>query len=157
HHAAVEAALRYFEDHFAWTRRGKGGAVWERARLVAAAFEHGSSRAEEPQLHTHLLVLNLAVRWDGTVGTLVSKPIYDNKMLLGALYRAELAVQLQRRLGLELERRDAFFGVAHIPRALVRRFSTRRREIEAVAGDRDIYSAAGMDAVTIATRKAKRA
>jgi conjugative relaxase-like TrwC/TraI family protein len=157
HHTAVEAALRYFEDHVAWTRRGKGGAVWERARLVAAAFEHSSSRAGDPQLHTHLVVLNLAVRRDGTVGTLVSKPIYANKMLLGALYRAELAVQLQRRLGLDLERRGAFFGVAGIPRALVRRFSTRRREIEDVAGDRDIYSAAGMDAVTIATRKAKRA
>lgn len=45
HFAAVKAAMRYLEDNATFSRRGKAGEGLERAKLVAAAFEHGTARA----------------------------------------------------------------------------------------------------------------
>lgn len=84
HFAAVQAGLSYIEANTT-TRRGKGGFLKEDAHLIIATFEHGTSRAQDPQLHTHCLVLNVCTRADGTSGTLESKPIYQSKMAAGAL------------------------------------------------------------------------
>ena len=60
HVAAVEdAGLAYLEDHAALTRRGHDGVmVCDTEGLVIARFEHRASRAGDPQLHSHCLVLN---------------------------------------------------------------------------------------------------
>src|SRR4051794_2067114 len=59
HDAAVEEALGYVGREAAMTRRGRGGAHVIAGRgLVAAAFRHRTSRAGDPQLHTHVLVAN---------------------------------------------------------------------------------------------------
>ncbi|MGE3239520.1 MAG: MobF family relaxase [Pirellulales bacterium] len=127
--AAVEAAIGYLEDAAAFTRRGKGGAIREPVGLVVASFEHGSSRARDPQLHTHCLVANVAARQDGTTGTIVSQTLYQHKMAAGALYRAELAHQLQSRLGLAIERQKNLFELSGVPAKLVDTFSKRRHAI----------------------------
>jgi conjugative relaxase-like TrwC/TraI family protein len=72
---AVREALGYLQDAAALTRRGKGGQTREATQLVVAAFDHGTSRAQDPQLHTHCLVLNVGVRADGTRGTILSEPL----------------------------------------------------------------------------------
>jgi conjugative relaxase-like TrwC/TraI family protein len=78
--AAVEDALHFIEEHAGYTRRGQGGKTPERtAGLIAATFEHSTSRAQDPQLHTHCLIANLAPRRDGTWGTLESKPFFFGK------------------------------------------------------------------------------
>ena len=57
---AVREALGYMERSAAAVRRGAGGArVEEAGGFVAAAFRHRTSRAGDPQLHTHVLVANL--------------------------------------------------------------------------------------------------
>jgi len=53
HLAAVKAGLHYLETEAAFTRRGKAGLERERTGLLVAGFEHGTSRAGDPQLHTH--------------------------------------------------------------------------------------------------------
>jgi conjugative relaxase-like TrwC/TraI family protein len=56
HQSAVAQALGYLERHATFVRRGHGGARFEPAEgLVGAAFVHVTSRAGDPQLHTHLL------------------------------------------------------------------------------------------------------
>ena len=62
HRQAVEAALSFLEETTGLTRRGKGGTRMESADLVFALFPHYSSRAFDPQVHTHALLVNLAVR-----------------------------------------------------------------------------------------------
>ena len=60
HDAATRAAVGYLERSAAAVRRGHGGAIVEEASgPVAAAFRHRTSRAGDPQLHTHVLVANL--------------------------------------------------------------------------------------------------
>ena len=47
------------QDHAGFTRRGKAGAVQaDTDGYVGAAFTHRTSRAGDPQLHTHVLIAN---------------------------------------------------------------------------------------------------
>jgi conjugative relaxase-like TrwC/TraI family protein len=55
HRAGVEAALSYMERSACWARRGKGGRTFvPGSGFLAAAYVHRSSRAGDPQLHTHV-------------------------------------------------------------------------------------------------------
>jgi len=128
HERAVDAALGYLEETASFTRRGRGGTELERAGLSVATFQHGTSRAEDPQLHTHALVLNVASREDGSFGTLRSRDLYQHKMAAGALYRAELAANLAE-LGFELEQDGSAFRIVQVPRELEAEFSKRREAI----------------------------
>ena len=128
HRQAVAAAMAYLEDESLYTRRGKGGTTLEPSRLVAAAFEHGTSRAGDPNLHTHVLLANVAIRPDGTAGTVHSPNVYHAKMAAGALYQNELASALQER-GVALERDRFSFRVADVPKTLEREQSKRRLAI----------------------------
>lgn len=153
--AAIDAVTAYLQENYAYTRRGKNGSVEEQAKILAAAFDHGTSRALDPQLHTHLFVINWGLRPDGSVGTLVSRPLYEHKMELGALYRAELAAQLEARLGLRIVRERTWFEVEGVPQELMDESSTRRREIRAVLAERGCASAAAAAAATLKTRGTK--
>src|SRR5690606_4510404 len=77
---AARAALAYLERHAAWTRKGRGGTDLQRVGLVAALFEHGTSRAQQPQLHTHCLVLNVGATSSGEFGAVRSEDFYHHKM-----------------------------------------------------------------------------
>lgn len=87
HWEAVKASIKFIEENFARSRVGKGGTEQVDVNLVVAAFEHGCSRALDPQLHTHCLVMNLGVDQLGTVRSIVSKRLYQTKMLVGAYGR----------------------------------------------------------------------
>lgn len=57
HDRAVGEALAHVEREAGVTRRGAGGTIVIRGRgLIAAPFRHRTSRAGDPQLHTHVLV-----------------------------------------------------------------------------------------------------
>ncbi len=60
HDAAVVAAFAVLEDYAAVGRRGAAGCVSVAGEgLAGAAFRHRTSRAGDPQLHTHVVVPNL--------------------------------------------------------------------------------------------------
>ena len=66
HEAAWQAALGYLEREACVVRRGHGGIVREHGEgFVAAAFWHRTSRAQDPHLHTHVIVANLTRTEDG--------------------------------------------------------------------------------------------
>lgn len=153
--SAVESAIGYLQENALWTRRGRGGVELERCSVVVAAFEHGTSRAQDPQLHTHALLLNVGVREDGGTGALETQSLYDHKMAAGAVYRAELARQLERRLGLVAEREGSWFELRGVPEALVQEFSKRRREIEETLAEKGLKSARAAEFAALDTREMK--
>src|SRR5262249_55205809 len=95
HARSVKSALAKAEELAGYTRRGEGGTRRERCDLIFAVFEHGSSREQEPELHSHAVLLNLGVRKDGSTGAIQTGSLYDFKMALGALYRCEMAAGLE--------------------------------------------------------------
>lgn len=155
HHEAVLKALDYLQDTAALTRRGKGGHSLERTGFVVATFEHSTSRALDPQLHTHALVMNIGVREDGSTGTLSSLSLFETKMAAGALYRLHLSSLLERDLGVPLHRFRSWFEVTGVPDELIAEFSKRREAIEAELDRRGLDSAQGAAVAAIETREAK--
>ncbi|MCP5537726.1 MAG: relaxase domain-containing protein [Akkermansiaceae bacterium] len=153
---AVETALEYLEEQCGYTRRGKGGRIVEKAKCIFSTFEHGTSRAEQPQLHTHALLINTCVRQDGTTGTLKTEKLYQHKMTAGAIYRAELAAQLQQRLGLDIIRDDFSFKVAGVQDELCDHFSARRKEIEQALAEKGVSGAVASSIATLTTRTTKQ-
>jgi len=128
--SAVEKALSYVESQCGITRRGQGGEDLEKVKCLFATFEHGTSRAQQPQLHTHSLMMNVGLREDGSTGTIHSSFLYQHKMAAGAIYRAELAYQLGEKIGLQTMRTGKVFEVAGVDRDLCDHFSDRRKQIE---------------------------
>jgi len=130
---AVQDAVKFLEQHAAFTRRGHDGLIQEPVLgLIAATFEHSTSRAQDPQLHTHCLIANIAPRLDGTFGTLDSHHLYTWKMAAGAVYRAALASQL-RELGFSIEQAEdgSTFEISGVPKAICTHYSKRAAAIDA--------------------------
>jgi conjugative relaxase-like TrwC/TraI family protein len=155
HFSAVKETLAYLEREAGQTRRGKAGKRIESAKLVIATFEHSSSRELDPQLHTHCLCLNIAVRLDGTTGSLSSLSLFKSKMAAGALYRLSLARGLSKNLGLSIGEDGASFKVEGVPEGVCRFFSKRRQAIENEIRKDGIVSAAGAAMAAIKTRRRK--
>jgi Ti-type conjugative transfer relaxase TraA len=123
---AVERALAHAEQSGAFVQRqGHAGAEKiPHGEIAAATFEHSSSRAGEPQLHTHAVIANISEN-----GKRIE---FDtrHKMSLGAAYRAELASELQR-MGFTIEPDvKGTFRIAGFPRELEKELSSRAQEIK---------------------------
>lgn len=152
---ALERTLREFEANAGITRRGKGGQTEEKAGLVFAVFHEGSSRALDPHSHWHAVVVNLAVREDGTTGALHSIRFFRQKKRLGKLYRDNLAAEL-RDLGLTIEPEKHGFHIAGVPRDLCALFSKRRKQIERWMAEHHEKDAVSAKHANLVTRPSKR-
>lgn len=131
HEAAVQAAFDYLQANAAYTRRGKGGTELERVQLIGIEYQHSTSRAQDPHLHSHLLIANVAQRSDGTWGTLESRPMFQHRMAAGSLYQSELAARL-RDMGFEIVKgRGGTFEIDGVPGDLKKLWSGRHEQMEA--------------------------
>jgi conjugative relaxase-like TrwC/TraI family protein len=131
HDLAVARALAATEDLAAARKKVNGRSRVERTRnLVVAKFRHETSRERDPQLHTHAVVLNLTQRSDGEWRALRNDEIIKTTRYLGAVYRAELAAELQRAGYALHHEREGFFELAHIDRHQLAAFSRRAEQIE---------------------------
>lgn len=157
HDAAVEAALGYMERHAAMGRRGKGGAQSVLGNgFLGAAFRHRTSRAGDPQLHTHVLVANMTRGPDGRWTALDGRRLYAHAKTGGFLYQAQLRAELVRRLGLQFTPvRRGVGEVDGLPKPLLKAFSRRRAEVEAELERRGETSAGAAQVAALHSRRAK--
>src|SRR5579884_1019200 len=158
HEASWQAALGYLERESCVVRRGKGGLVREHgAGFLGAAFRHRTSRAQDPHLHTHVIVANMSRTDDGEWLALHGEAILKTyRLAAGYLYEAHLRHELTHRLGLGWSEPIKGMGeLAGVPEEAVRCFSTRRRllveHMEALGTEG--FAAARVAA--LATREAK--
>jgi len=129
HREAAAVAIRELEA-FAGTRVRKSGAMEDRAtgNLVAAAFVHTSSRALDPQLHTHFTVFNATFdpvenRWKA----LQSSGMFGAIHYGTAVYRNELAARLHG-LGYRTRQTVHGFEIEGVEQKLIERFSKRSQQ-----------------------------
>jgi conjugative relaxase-like TrwC/TraI family protein len=155
HREAVAAALGYMQREACWTRRGAGGSEFVKGNgYLAAAYVHRSSRAGDPQLHTHVLIANATKGPDGRWTRLYHPSIYDHAKTASYIYEAHLRHELSRRLGVEWQpTRKGIAEIAGFADEHLRTFSTRRKQIlEAAGAD---ASARSMQVAALATRQPK--
>ncbi len=136
HDRAVGRALDWFERNAAETRMtdpetGRMARTGNQ-KAVIATFRHDASRNLDPALHTHAVIANMVRGEDGKWRSMANERLYASKMLLGALYRNELAAELAKLgYGIEKTHADGRFEIAGVPRDVIEAYSTRRAEIEA--------------------------
>ncbi len=143
HAAAVQESMNYLTETVPTVRRRYGGQVVEEParELVAAEYLHTTARgvidgdAPDPQLHSHVVVTN-AVRDDGRIVAVTSRPIFRSRQEVGAYYRSALAHQLSQR-GYAIDagtgNHSRYFEIAGVPRRLLDAFSARSREVARAA------------------------
>ena len=143
HDRAVRRTLGWFEKNAAETRvidpeTGRLVRVGGQ-KTVIAGFRHDPSRNLDPQLHTHAVIANMVQGIDAKWRTMSNEKLYTSKMLIGALYRSELASELVN-LGYSIEKThaDGRFEIAGVPRKVIEAFSTRRAAIEAAMAERGL-------------------
>jgi conjugative relaxase-like TrwC/TraI family protein len=157
HEQALQEAIDYPERHACGGRRGHAGHTKVDGRgFVAAAFRHRSSRAGDPLLHTHVVVVNRVEGPDGRWTALDGQRLYRHAKTAGFLYQAALRRELTERLGLSWT--DVHRGTAEVqgvPSRVIESFSRRRREIERTLEERGERSLAAANAAALATRQGK--
>jgi conjugative relaxase-like TrwC/TraI family protein len=147
HQRAVEVALLHLERHAPVVRRRIGGRVRHELPqgLVIARFRHHTSRqsqaqqeagaAPDPQLHDHCVVASCALRFpdresrSGRWAAIDSRPLYRIAAEAGAVYRAQLAHELQL-LGYSTERHGRYFEAKGVSPKVRAAFSSRAAEVE---------------------------
>ena len=158
HEVAWHAALGYLEREACIVRRGHGGAGREHGEgFVAAAFRHRTSRAQDPHLHTHVIVANMARSEDGKWRALDGEAILRTyRLAAGYLYEAQLRHELTRRLDLEWTEPVKGMGeLTRVPEGAVRAFSTRRRSLLEHMEALGTEGFAAARVAALATREAK--
>jgi conjugative relaxase-like TrwC/TraI family protein len=157
HEEAVRAAFGYLEREACRVRRGHAGVDQVRAEgFAGAAFRHRSSRAGDPQLHTHVLVANVVRGIDGRWSAPDSRRLHHHARTAGYLYQAHLRHELTIRLGLAW--RPVVKGSAEldgIPNLVLRAFSRRRADINAELTRRGASSRKAAQIAALATRQPK--
>ena len=159
HDGAVRAALSFLEDHAAFSRTGRGGIFQvDTQGFVAAAFTHQTSRAGDPQLHSHVLVANKVRCADGRWRSLDGRELFAFQKAAGMLYNATLRVELSARLGVawDLVDRNGQADIEGVPRGLIELFSKRRHDVERRGAQR-IATARGPPGADVDRRRAGRA
>ena len=133
HERAVGVALSYLEEHASLRRREDGKIVHETTgRLIFARFTEHASRDLDPHLHTHVVVMNMTNRADGSkMASLETRAMFAEQMTAGQVYRNELAHEL-KTLGYEIDfdPRKGLFEIRGVPRALIESFSQRAAQID---------------------------
>ena len=131
HDAAVAAAFGWIEDH-AHCRYRVDGEIWtvDADGLVAAAFRQHTSRAHDPQVHTHLVIVNRVMAPDGRWLALDARTLKHDQRTVSALYAAGLRAELTSRLGVrwnDVENGQA--EMADAPEEILDAFSQRTKQM----------------------------
>lgn len=162
HDAAVRTALGFVEKNVLQTRifdpASKTQIPAGNQKMVAALFRHDVSRALDPQTHTHAVIANMAQGEDGRWRSVHSPSLYRAKMLVGLIYRGELAANLKEAgHTLETDARTGFFEVAKVPDRLIEAYSTRSGEIDAALEQKGDFTAEAAAKAALITRSGKHA
>lgn len=138
HEEAANVAFQELE-RFADVRRGKRGKASTYVRssnIIAAVFQHNTSRANDPQVHTHYIVFNATYDEDQQRWKALSA-FSQHKALayLTAIYRRHLK-KLVQELGYEVTAPGTFpddltrFEIKGVPADVMQLYSQRTEQLE---------------------------
>jgi conjugative relaxase-like TrwC/TraI family protein len=154
HREAVRKAVQYL-DTTTYSRSGKGGKQSVKAKAVFAVFDHTTSRELDPQLHSHVLILNAGIKADGKTGALDGKRILEERYTSGMVYQNHLRHGIEQ-LGISTfdrpfdDGKGITFGISPEVRSA---FSQRSIQIESRINA--AMTGAQVRAEVLKTRKAK--
>jgi len=133
-----------------WPIRTKG--------YVSAWFTEFTSRADDPQLHTHVVVGNRVKGVDDVWRAIDGRLLYRHKLTAGYLHESELRTRLTERLGVRWQPvRNGVADIDGFTREQIMAFSQRRQQIESWRNDHGLAdTAVANEVATLATRSPKQ-
>jgi len=139
HDLAVRAALEHLERFGSTTRVRVNGARQhpDAHGLTMAAFRQATSREDDPQLHTHVVISTKVRAPDGRWLALDARYLKRHQRALGGLYQSVLRAELTHRYGVAwgpIEKGQA--EIVGMPRELLDGFSKRTAQVEAALADK---------------------
>jgi conjugative relaxase-like TrwC/TraI family protein len=157
HDQAIATVLDVMEERYIQTRirTDEGQIKVQTDNLVAAVFRHQTSREQDPQLHSHALVMNCTQKRDRQWQSLSNEAIVYHSKFLGQTYQNELAHQLSQ-IGYGIaQRQNGQFELKDYEPKLLAVFSTRRQQVEAVLEGIEHPTREQRERAALTTRKAK--
>lgn len=132
HDVAVNAVVEMVEKYGSTTRiRSNGTRLHpETNGLTVAVFRQSTSRADDPQLHTHVVISSKVQTHNGRWYALDALTLKKYQQAFGYLYQSVLRAELSHRYGIVFD--DIVNGQAEIsgvPSELLEKFSKRSGEI----------------------------
>lgn len=159
HESAVKDALTHSEKHFSRARIKQGESVEFVAtgNTIVAAFTHDVSREQEPQLHTHTILINATKTADGW-RSLSPELFFKQQKQFSRVYKNSL-MRRTRALGFALRpsRHDpSLFEIDGVSDEIIDVFSTRSKQIrETLAAQNIDYDATAAKKASLVTRRKK--
>ena len=164
HEKAVRETIKYLEKTVIQTRIQEDGKkrLENTGNAPIAKFTHIAARPSkdpetkeyripDPQLHTHCLIANATLCKDNQWRSIEFKKLYEDKMLLGELYRMELGREVEK-LGYEVEKcttddvsKRQSFHIKGVSENVMLDFSKRRQDILKAAEDLGRFDAKALD------------
>ncbi len=128
------------------------------AGYVAASFTEFTSRADDPQLHTHVVVTNKVKGTDGVWRTVDGRLLYRYQLAAGYLHEAVLRRELTERLGVRWQPvRNGMADIEGFTRPQIEAFSRRRHQLETWRQDQGLPDTpAARQVAVLATRAPKQ-
>lgn len=132
HDVAVNAVIDTIERYGATTRIRWRGAMLhpDSEGLTIAAFRQSTSRLDDPQIHTHLVISNKVQVDDGRWFALDARALKKHQRTLGGIYQSVLRAELTERFGVRFG--DIVNGqaeVAGVPDEMLDVFSKRAAQV----------------------------
>ena len=162
HQQAFGETLRYLELHACFVQRGKGGVEIERGSgFLTMDFLHGSSRAGDPALHSHLVTANMTRaasdgRWLSLANPKRESPLLREARPAGFVYQAAFRAEMTRETGMGWQHVvNGYADLAGFDRPVIDHFSRRRADILAEMAEHGTSSAAAAEVAAYRTRDAK--
>jgi conjugative relaxase-like TrwC/TraI family protein len=126
---SVMSAMGHVEEHYSNYRTPDGTLI--SGNIVAAKIDHVTSRALDPDVHSHVFLFNLTRNPQGKWKANEPKNIYTDKISLGILVRQE-AIHRYRQAGYEVyitDRDQLFFEIKGVSAEEMEFFSKRSAAI----------------------------
>ena len=133
HDVAVRAVLSHLERYGSTTRvRSNGGRLHPESHgLMVAGFRQSTSRADDPQLHTHLVISAKVQTVDGRWLALDARMLKRYQRSLGGIYQSVLRAELTARFGVAFtEIVTGQAEIAGVPTDLLELFSKRAVQVD---------------------------
>lgn len=174
HHEAVQFTMERLERDLAEARVTHGGiTAYEKTKnLVMATFPHSTSRELDPQIHTHVVILNATQRADGAWRALSSRHpkdrvnwdkgfnegVYRDQHYYGLIYTSQMAANV-KSLGYDIQIKDKYgnFDVKGIAPELLDHFSKRSDQIKQKLLEKNLTGARAAEIAALDSRQLKQA
>ncbi len=132
HDVAVAAVLDHLEARGSTTRirRNNSRAFVDTEGLTMAAFRQSTSREDDPQIHTHVVISTKVRATDGRWYALDARYLKRKQRALGGIYQSVLRAELAHRYGVEWGPiTDGQAELAAMPEELLDAFSKRAQQV----------------------------